>query len=646
MSFEIEKCEGWGRMGRAFGKNGFITPNIVLLRFFNQNSFLSQHLEPKSLKCQENLITPSLEKENKMKSEQDGLNIGATPSLFVYPSLQMQGKSIEDITCFEDLFPVDITKNSNSFASYHMIPWDLPTIYLGQYNKYLKVLNDIKEPKLSNNTKLALNLPIMPEIFSPLLPILKHSTIEVVCLGDISSAITHPSLLQRYLLHIKSWVSPNMMLYAPSVPSSYIPILVYLGIDLFDLLFVEMSSANKKRSDLILEQKITNESFLERLWLTKKALEIGKLRDLSRVFANSFPPLKALLGVIDTQIPLENSTPLYGPNTLYCTDETDFTRPEVTRFRQRVQSRYTPPTHTSGIIFLPCSAKKPYSKSKSHSLFRRVIKRNMKRKDHLIEEVILTSPLGVVPRNLEYTFPAAHYDIPVTGKWSEIEKKHLSTDLTSFINKIPPNVPMVGYVTGVEREILKEICLRFNRPIHLLSEEDNSLTSRKTLQEFSRLLQEAFSIIQSKQKVSTQLKFLRTIADYQFGKGIGSILLPDNVKIFGQKDLGLRVQLEDKYLLTFRPKTGLLTLSIEAGKRLSGYTSNTITFNGTDIEGSTIFANAIIKANDEICPNDEVLVVNIEGELLAVGTSYISGDLLVKMKRGKGVKIRQKVRRK
>ncbi|UCE15041.1 MAG: DUF5591 domain-containing protein [Candidatus Heimdallarchaeota archaeon] len=644
MSLEIEKCEGWGRIGRVFGKNGFITPNIVLLRFFDQDSFLSQNFLPKSLKCQENLIPSVLEKE--IKSEKDSLSLQLSPKLFIYPSLQMQGKSLNDISCFEDLFPIDITKNSDSIASYHIIPWDLPIINLGQYNSYLKVLNDINEPELSNNTKLALNVPLMPEIFTQLLPILKDSTIEMVCLGDMSSLITHPTLLLKFLLHINSWVSPNIMLYAPGVPSSYIPILVYLGIDLFDLLFVEMSSVSKKRSDLIFEQNITVEFFLERLWLTKKALETGKLRDLSRIFANSFPPLKTLLRVADSQIPLENNTPLYGPNTLFCTDETDFTRPEVTRFRKRVQTRYTPPKHIRGIIFLPCSAKKPYSKSKSHSLFRRVIKRNMKRKYHLIEEVILTSPLGVVPRNLEYTFPAGHYDIPVTGKWSEIEKKHLITDITYFIDKLSPNIPMVGYVTGKEREILIEACSRSDRPIHLLSEEDGSLTSRENLQEFSRLLQDTFSSVPSKPKISAQLTFLRTVADYQFGKGIGSILIPNNVQIYGRKDFGFRVQLENKHLLTFRPKTGLLTLSLEAGERLSGYTSNTVTFDGDNIEGSTIFTNAIIKANEEICPNDEVLVVSTTDELLAVGTSYISGDLLVKMKRGKGIKIRQKVRRK
>ena len=31
---------------------------------------------------------------------------------------------------------------------------------------------------------------------------------------------------------------------------------------------------------------------------------------------------------------------------------------------------------------------------------------------------MITSPLGLVPRDLEEVWPASHYDIPVTGDWS------------------------------------------------------------------------------------------------------------------------------------------------------------------------------------------------------------------------------------
>ncbi|UCG90070.1 MAG: DUF5591 domain-containing protein, partial [Candidatus Heimdallarchaeota archaeon] len=506
MTFEIEKCEGWGRMGLAFGKEGFITPNIVTPCFFNNNPSFQENFLLNYVKCQK--INISL--TSRTDKTKDKIDFDYFPSCFIYPSLQMQGKSLEEVTCFDDLFPVDINQISSLKASYHLIPWDLPTIYLNRYDKYLQTLNKIDVPELNEKTKLILNVPFTPEILETELPPLRSSVISVISLGDISSLLTHPILLIKYLIRIKSWLSPNTMLYAPAVPSSYIPILVYLGIDLFDLLITEMYSTKPVQPfDLILEQNTTKKSFVQILHLTREAIETYKLRDLTRIFANSYPPLKTLLRTSDKQIPLEEGTPIFGSRTLYCTDETDFTRPEVTRFRERVRTHYSPPSHTTGIIFLPCSAKKPYSRSKSHHIFAKVIRRNLKAKRFSVGEVILTSPLGVVPRELEYSFPAAHYDIPVTGEWSEIEKNHLEEDLVCFLNKIRPSIPLVGYVKGIERDILKKVSKEHNRSISLITQDVTSLSSKEALKEFSTILQEAWPNISYKPKIPNRLIFLR-----------------------------------------------------------------------------------------------------------------------------------------
>ena len=85
-------------------------------------------------------------------------------------------------------------------------------------------------------------------------------------------------------------------------------------------------------------------------------------------------------------------------------------------------------------------------------------------------------------------------------------------------------------------------------------------------------------------------------------------------------------------------------MSLTAGELLLGHTQNLVTFDGQKIKGSTIFSKAIIFADREIRSNDEVFVTDRKGELLAVGVAHLPGNLLVKMKRGKGVTIRQKVK--
>ncbi|MDL5502353.1 MAG: DUF5591 domain-containing protein, partial [Candidatus Methanoperedens sp.] len=86
-------------------------------------------------------------------------------------------------------------------------------------------------------------------------------------------------------------------------------------------------------------------------------------------------------------------------------------------FAQRVVERYAAPDLDT-LVLLPCSAKKPYSISLSHQKFINALGKYRK----FVHEVIITSPMGVVPRELELMYPAAHYDTPVTGHWDLEER--------------------------------------------------------------------------------------------------------------------------------------------------------------------------------------------------------------------------------
>jgi archaeosine synthase len=639
MSFEINRCEGRGRLG-IWKEREFETPTFTILRSTSfqplQSDILGFTQIPPLKTIQSNLSAKA--------QPANTIDLSQLPICHVYPTLQGQGKSLPDITQISDFFPGNKAYESLSHPSFHLIPWDLPTIHLDRFSEYITILNNLEEENSSKNLQLILNVPLRREIFDNDLPEITAESIVGVSLGDISSVLSNPNLFIKYIHRIRSWVSPRRLLYAPGIPITYIPILVYLGVDVFDFLQLELISANNLyQSSVVFDQNPSLEQFIDVLERTRNALKGGILRDMVRVFANAYPPLKAILRRIDRNIPLEG-TPLYRTHQLLCTDETDFTRPEVSFFRERVRSRYTPPSFTQGIIFLPCSAKKPYSASKSHQRFNGVIKRTLKRRRHVIKQVIITSPLGVVPRELEYTYPAGHYDIPVTDYWMIEEKKHVIQDLISLLSKLDSSLPLVGFVTGTDREVLVEACDQVDRAIHLVDPNLEKLTSPEGLHQFSALLRETFSEVTVKQAPSSRLTFLRTIADFQFGKGAGLLLLPDHVRISGHQGLGLRVRLEGKHLVTFRPETGLLTLSLAAGERMSNHTNNVVVFDGERIQGSTIFALGISHANPAIRPNEEVLIVNKDGRLIAIGTSYLPGPLLVEMNRGKGIKIRQKVK--
>jgi archaeosine synthase len=50
-------------------------------------------------------------------------------------------------------------------------------------------------------------------------------------------------------------------------------------------------------------------------------------------------------------------------------------------------------------------------------------------------ELIITSPLGIVPRELERVYPAAHYDVPVTGRWDREELAFIASTLAAYLER-------------------------------------------------------------------------------------------------------------------------------------------------------------------------------------------------------------------
>jgi uncharacterized protein with predicted RNA binding PUA domain len=149
--------------------------------------------------------------------------------------------------------------------------------------------------------------------------------------------------------------------------------------------------------------------------------------------------------------------------------------------------------------------------------------------------------------------------------------------------------------------------------------------------------------------VEDALKRIRSIADYQFGKGIGGKLFPENVEILYSKATGrIRyVNLNGERLATLRPTDGLLSLSIAAAKCIvenTGSVQCLVTVQN-DVsqfvaDGSDVFAAHVVKADTAIHAKDEVIVVDEAGKVLAVGRAMLSSSEMMAFKTGVAVKVR------
>src|SRR5208282_6321163 len=106
-------------------------------------------------------------------------------------------------------------------------------------------------------------------------------------------------------------------------------------------------------------------------------------------------------------------------------------RPEMVRFRARLLERYRPPPSKTVLLLVPCSKTKPYRRSRSHRRFWGALEGlgPLER----VHVVSVSSPIGLVPRELEDVPPARHYDIPVTGDWEERERVAVADALRHLV---------------------------------------------------------------------------------------------------------------------------------------------------------------------------------------------------------------------
>lgn len=146
------------------------------------------------------------------------------------------------------------------------------------------------------------------------------------------------------------------------------------------------------------------------------------------------------------------------------------------------------------------------------------------------------------------------------------------------------------------------------------------------------------------------LEKIRSIADYQFGKGVGKLLFPEGVEIVYSKATGRirHVYFNGELLATLRPMDGLFSLTFAGAKRiaesmkpLKNWVKVQKDVKSFVSEGKSVFAKHVEDADSDIRPFQEVIVLDDLGEVLGVGRALLSGEEMKAFKRGVAVKIRK-----
>jgi len=366
------------------------------------------------------------------------------------------------------------------------------------------------------------------------------------------------------------------------------------------------------------------------LGVVRNAIAAGRLRELVEARVRAHPEQTALLRRLDAEYAaIEARAPIQRASTLHANTKESLQRVECRRFRERVRDRYRPPTSPPVLVLFPCSHRKPYSTSRTHRAFGDVIW--SVGAAGLVHEVILTSPLGLVPRELELTYPAAHYDVPVTGEWDEEEGTMIRGLLANLLSKrsyarVVSHLPRHTY--DLVRGLLPDDTI--------VTCEGENATAPEALKRLELVLKQLGTEHRRVNLAQLQLERLRAIADYQFGPSVADALF-EGAHVEGKWPTG-KVFAGGEQLAMLPTTRGLLSLTLAGARRVLDAGAYRVEIDDFRVKGG-VFAVGVKGADPAIRPGDEV-VVHHAGDLRAVGTALMSGPEMVELKRGEAVNAR------
>ena len=149
------------------------------------------------------------------------------------------------------------------------------------------------------------------------------------------------------------------------------------------------------------------------------------------------------------------------------------------------------------------------------------------------------------------------------------------------------------------------------------------------------------------------VELVKMRADYQFGPGAGEVLASRGIRVEVSKRTGKPRYVYDsdgRLLATIRWSDGFLALTLEGARLLKQHLKPprlrvVIKNDVRDFvkEGRSVFAKHVIKVDPEIRCGDEVIVVDEEDNLLAVGRAVLSSYEMLAFNSGVAVRVRRGV---
>lgn len=468
--------------------------------------------------------------------------------------------------------------------------------------------------------------------------------VELVVISNGYELRREPRKAIESIIAIREKIGYNRLLCILGLAEpSTMALYAYMGVDIFDDSLPRAAGINGIKlipeGDVLTGTDVSDINCKEMSMEREKIITFTmaqRLRELVDQRATSSPSSVALLRIFDRVgfAYQEEACSTVGCR-FSCNTTQSLRRPDLIRYRERIMESYVKPEHKRVLLILPCSAKKPYHISKTHKAFASAI--HTASHDTLVHEVIVTSPLGIVPRELDVYYPANSYDIPVTGEWKCEEKRMIRDMLSKIISQ------------GYDRIICHiDDCELVEGLADMEFTVVGDPTSPASLRNLDEALRRNTKDMEPVDYYVERREAMRAVLVYQFGKEAAELLMNDNTYAIGKFPYWklMREDINDKtkkiQLGMLTPERGMVSLTFEGAEVMAASGLFTVEMMNFEMKGN-LFAVGVVKADPRIRIGDEAVIV-CNGEVKGVGVAMMSGREMTELKRGIAVKTRHKVK--
>lgn len=336
----------------------------------------------------------------------------------------------------------------------------------------------------------------------------------------------------------------------------------------------------------------------------KRAILEGDIWELAERRCRSHPALlDGLRRLREHTEYLERFEPLSRDRAMFYTGPESLNRPVMLRYEKRIFSRYRQPSNEIMICFADNG--KPYARQYSNEISRISATSDA--------HFMVVTPFGPVPIELDEMYPIAQSLFPRT---TDHETEERIKDL-------------------MERQS--------HRQTYKLSLMYDGEPTLEMLSEIAK----------GTSTFDLDLYRIRAVADYQFGEGAADALFSGKIELVKSKntDKIRNIVVDGEHILSLRAEDGFFTMRPGAARRLmKAFPSPKFRVMVKDdaipfvMEGKNTFCGFIQEADQDLRPMDEVMVVDKNDRLLAIGRAILVFDEMKAMKKGIAVKVREGVK--